>query len=79
MKQFRFNKGKVAVLLSTSILLGMSSPQTETLVLGLTAPTIYLTDFTFRATAKQFALSKEEKDFLKFAQKTPQTLNTLNP
>ncbi len=79
MKQFRFNKGKVAILLSTSVLLGMSSPQTETVVLGITAPSIYLADLTLKTAAKKFALSKEEKDFVKIAQKTPQTLNTLNP
>jgi hypothetical protein len=78
MKRIRFNKGKVVVLFSTSIFIGLGSFQMESKILGISAPTLFFTEFTLKKAAEKFALSKEEKDFVKFAKLQPQTQKT-NP
>lgn len=79
MKEFRFNKGKAVVLFTSSILLGLQSPQVELQVLSISAPTLFLTDFTMQQAAKKLELSKEEKDFVKIAKRFPQTQNEHRP
>ncbi len=79
MKEFRFNKGKAIVLFTSSILLGLQPAQVELNVLSISAPSLLLTDYTLKQAAKQFPLTKEEKDFVKVAKQFPQTQNEQRP